>query len=127
MLTNIQAPGISPLVSIAALTLIGGCINEFDGTLQGYLTDSYTDYAASANPPLACIRGILSAVFPIFGEQMFDDLGSNVSGSILAAIATIFCFVAVWFWRHGADARERSTFAVTFGNAMEKNASEESL
>jgi hypothetical protein len=57
---------------------------------------------------------------------MFEILGSNVSGSILAAIATIFCFVAVWFWRHGADARERSRFAVTFGNEMEKDDSGES-
>ena len=90
--------------------------------MQGYLTDSYTDYAASANAPLACIRGILSAVFPMFGEQMFEGLGSNVSGSILAAIATVFCFVAVWFWRHGADARERSRFAVTFNDGMGKEA-----
>lgn len=52
---------------------------------------------------------------------MFEGLGSNVSGSILAAIATVFCFVAVWFWRHGADARERSRFAVTFGDGTEKD------
>ena len=88
--------------------------------MQGYLTDSYTDYAASANAPLACIRGILSAVFPIFGEQMFEILGSNVSGSILAAVATVYCLVALWFWRNGARARERSRFAVTFGDGMGK-------
>lgn len=52
---------------------------------------------------------------------MFEILGSSVSGSILAAIATIFCFVAVWFWRHGADSRERSRFAVTFGNEVGKD------
>jgi hypothetical protein len=108
-----KARDISPLVSIAALTLIGACTNEFDGILQGYLTDSYTSYAASANAPLAFLRGILSAVFPMFGEQMFVGLGSNVSGSILAAIATAFCGIAVWFWNHGAKARERSKYAVS--------------
>jgi hypothetical protein len=108
-----KARDISPLVSIAALTLIGACTNEFDGILQGYLTDSYTSYAASANAPLAFLRGILSAVFPMFGEQMFVGLGSNVSGSILAAIATAFCGIAVWFWNRGAKARERSKYAVS--------------
>ena len=108
-----KAQDISPLVSIAALTLIGACTNEFDGILQGYLTDSYTSYAASANAPLAFLRGILSAMFPMFGEQMFKGLGSNVSGSILATIATAFCGIAVWFWNYGAKARERSKFAVS--------------
>jgi hypothetical protein len=56
----------------------------------------------------------------MFGEQMFEGLGSNVSGSILAAIATVYCFVALWFWRNGASARERSRFAVTFGAGMGK-------
>jgi hypothetical protein len=112
-LTPKKAQHISSLVSIAALTLVGACTNEFDGILQGYLTDSYTSYAASANAPLAFLRGILSAVFPMFGEQMFVGLGSNVSGSILAAIATAFCGIAVWFWFYGTEARERSEFAVS--------------
>jgi len=51
---------------------------------------------------------------------MFEGLGSNVSGSILAAVATVYCFVALWFWRNGASARERSRFAVTFGEGMGK-------
>lgn len=114
---------ISPLVSIASLTLIGACTNEFDGILQGYLTDCYTDYAASANAPLAFIRGILSAIFPMFGEQMFSGLGSNISGSILAAIASVFCFIAAWFWKSGANARERSKYAVGFVGATEKEES----
>lgn len=44
---------------------------------------------------------------------MFMGLGSNISGSILAAIATAFCGIAVWFWIYGAKARERSKYAVS--------------
>lgn len=102
--------------------MIGACINEFDGILQGYLTDAYLSYAASANAPLAFLRGILSAIFPMFGEQMFSGLGSNVSGSILAAIATLFCFIAAWFWKYGAKARERSKYAIS-EVVMEKESS----
>lgn len=54
---------------------------------------------------------------------MFEGLGSNVSGSILAAVATVYCLVALWFWRNGARARERSRFAVTFGDGMGKEES----
>jgi len=119
-----KAREVSPLVSVAALTLIGACTNEFDGILQGYLTDCYTSYAASANAPLAFLRGMLSAVFPMFGEQMFTGLGSNVSGSILAAIATAFCGIAVWFWNYGVKARERSKYAVSEPGTAESSSME---
>lgn len=80
---------------MVALVFVGACTNEFDGILQGYLTDAYAMYAASANAPLAVLRGILSGTFPIFAKQMFSGLGSNISASILAGVATIFCGVAV--------------------------------
>jgi hypothetical protein len=92
---------------------VGACTNEFDGLLQGYLTDSYHAYAASANAPLAVLRGILSGSFPIFARPMFSGLGANVAVSILAAIATMFCGVAIWFWMCGAQMREASRFAVS--------------
>jgi hypothetical protein len=49
----------------------------------------------------------------MFGEQMLVGLGSNISGSILGAMATAFCGITVWFWNYGAKARERSRFAVS--------------
>lgn len=104
---------MSPFVSIVSLVLVGGCTNEFDGILQGYLTDSYATYAASANAPLAFLRGILSGVFPLFAKQMFTHLGGNVAGSVLAGIATVFCLIAAWFWKYGASTREASKFAVS--------------
>ncbi|SMR64318.1 unnamed protein product [Zymoseptoria tritici ST99CH_3D1] len=107
------APTISPFVSLAALILVGACLNEFDGILQGYLTDSYAMYAASANAPLAVIRGILSGAFPIFARQMFTNLGSNISTSILAIIATVFVGIAIWFWFYAAKIRESSSWAVS--------------
>lgn len=80
---------IPPLV--LPLALVGFCTNESDTILAGYLTDSYTIYAASANAPLAFLRAVLSAVFPLFAEHMFTSLGANVASLILAALATLFC------------------------------------
>lgn len=108
---RISASTISPFVSIAALTLVGFVTNEFDYVLSGYLTDTYSTYASSANAPPAFMRAVLSGVFPLFGAQMFRNLGNNIAGSALAAIATGFCFVALGFWKFGKSIREKSNFA----------------
>ena len=57
----------------------------------------------------------------MFGEQMFSGLGSNISGSILAAIATVFCFIALWFWKNAVHAREKSRFAVSDEGEIQKD------
>lgn len=113
ILAILQVTHLSPFVSMAALVLVGACTNEFDGLLQGYLTDSYPAYAASANAPLAVLRGILSGSFPIFAETFFSGLGANVAASILAAIATLYCGVAIWFWKRAVQIREASHFAAS--------------
>ncbi|KAI5360412.1 Putative major facilitator superfamily, MFS transporter superfamily [Septoria linicola] len=104
---------LSSWISIAALVFVGACVNEFDGVLAGYLVDSYTTYAASANAPLAFLRALLSGSFPLFGRQLYEGLGSNVSGSIVASVATIFVLIALWFWAYGPHIRQRSPIAST--------------
>ncbi|RMX80835.1 hypothetical protein D0869_07258 [Hortaea werneckii] len=103
--------GVSPWASIASLLLIGYATVEFDNVLSGYLTDTYMSYAASANAPMAFLRATLSGLFPLFGHQMFDHLGSNVAVFILGGIATLFCGVAVWLKLKARTLRMRSPFA----------------
>jgi len=90
------AKNTSPWVSISSLTPIGYATVEFDNVLSGYLTNTYMSYAASANAPMSFLRAILSGVFPLFGQQMFQRLGPNDALYILAGIAKVFCVVAVW-------------------------------
>lgn len=99
------------VTSMLGLALIGFAANEFAYTLNGYLADSYTIYAASSLAPLAFMRGIISGSMPLFAYQMFTGLGSNVAGSIIAGIATVFCIMPFVFWRYGKTMRERSPFA----------------
>lgn len=106
---------IPPLVHsvpwiISALALIppGYATNEFDTVLAGYLADSYTTYASSAFTSLAFLRAFLSAAFPLFTEQLFNGLGNNVAGSILAGIATLFCIAPVLLVKYGKELRGRS-------------------
>lgn len=46
---------------------------------------------------------------------MCSNLGSNIAGSVLAGIATIFCFIAFWFYMRAAKTREKSNYAVHIG------------
>lgn len=98
-------------VSMVGLVMIGFAANEFAYTLNGYLADSYTMYASSSLTTLAFLRAIVSGLMPLFAYPMFSRLGSNVAGSILAGVATLFCVTPFVFFRYGRALRERSKFA----------------
>ncbi|KAK3701470.1 hypothetical protein LTR37_015444 [Vermiconidia calcicola] len=98
------AINVSPWLSIASLVL-------FDSVLSGYLCDTYATYAASANAPMAFLRAILSGVFPLFGHQLFRNVGSNNALFILASVATGYCGVAMLFGVYGKRIRKRSPMA----------------
>ncbi|KAF2436190.1 MFS general substrate transporter [Tothia fuscella] len=99
---------ISPWVSASSLIPIGYAVSEFDHVLSSYLADSYAHIAGSASAPLAFLRASLSAVFPLIGEAMFKNMGSNYAGTVLAVMATAYCGVAVWFGLKGKELREGS-------------------
>ncbi|KAK4634838.1 Major facilitator superfamily multidrug transporter mdrA [Fulvia fulva] len=103
--------GITPWASIISVGLFGFAVVEFDAVLSGYLTDTYASYAGSANAPMAFLRAMFSAVFPLFGTQMFERLGANYALFILAVIATAYCAVAGLFGAYGKRIRQRSPFA----------------
>lgn len=109
--------GVLPWASIASLVLFGYAVVEFDNVLSGYLCDTYASHAASAISPMSFLRAILSGVFPLFGSQMFRNLGANYAMFILAGIATIFCVVAVLFRMYGKRIRESSPMAEKTRNA----------
>lgn len=101
----------SPFASMPALIFIGYAATEFDYVLSGYITDTYGGFASSANAPLGFVRAALSGVFPLFGQQMFVNLGNNIAGTALAVVATGFCGVAVLFWKYGKTLRQKSRYA----------------
>lgn len=93
------------------VVLVGFSVVEFDNVLSGYLCDTYATYAASANAPMAFLRAVLSGVFPLFGRQLFQVIGSNNALFVLAGIATAYCGIAVLFGLYGKRIRERSPIA----------------
>ncbi|KAK0510422.1 hypothetical protein JMJ35_006854 [Cladonia borealis] len=114
-------PHVHWSVSMLSLILLGYATNEFDAVLAGYLADSYTIYAASAFAAMCFLRASFSAAFPLFARQLFVNLGANVAASILAAIATVFCFFPILFVFRGERLRRASKFAKYSLNAYSQN------
>ncbi|KAH8816353.1 bicyclomycin resistance protein [Xylogone sp. PMI_703] len=75
------------IVPILSTGLIGvGNISTFM-SIQTYLVDAYTVFAASALAANAVVRSVLGAVLPLAGQQMYDTLGLGWGNSLLAFIA----------------------------------------
>lgn len=101
----------NPLLPTAALIPIGFGVNEIAYTLSGYLTDTYTVYAASAFAGLAFVRAIVAGIAPLLGHVLFTSGHTVIPGYVISALGTLFCFVPFVFYRVGARFRERSGFA----------------
>lgn len=103
-----SSPWILPTVPLA---FIGFGVNEIAYTMSGYLTDTYTVYAASGFSGLSFVRAIVSGVMPIIGYVVFEEINSLVPGFVLSTIATLFCLVPFIFIKTGKTLRKRSPFA----------------
>jgi hypothetical protein len=99
------------IVPSIALVLVGYALNEFDTVLLGYIVDSYLTYSASALAAIQFIRAVMAGTFPLFTHQMLDILGANVTMTVLAVVATIFCATPPVFACYGERVRQRSKFA----------------
>ena len=96
--------------SAISLTLLGYGINEYSTVLPRYVIESHRskNNAASAFVAMLVVRALLSAVFPLFTQQMFENLGNNPAASVLAAIATAFCLLPLILIVFGAKWRGSS-------------------
>ena len=56
-------------------------------SLQMYLVDAFTIYAASALAANTVVRSIAGAVLPLAGLRMYDALGMGWGNSLLGFIA----------------------------------------
>jgi len=111
-------------VSMIGLVLVGYATNDLSYILFGYLTDSYGSNAASACSALSLARTLMAAAFPLFTHTIYTHLGANISTSIFAAVATIFCITPVIFIKYGRRLRRSSHFAL--GDESEEKEDHES-
>lgn len=55
-------------------------------SIQMYLVDTYTRYAASASAASCFLRSIAALTFPLFAPSLFEKLGYGMGCTVLGSI-----------------------------------------
>jgi len=108
-------PTIHWIVPTLAGIFIGAGIFLIFLQCLNYIIDAYLMFAASAIAANAFLRSIFGAVFPLFATQMFNALGVNWAGTILACVSVLLLPCPFLFYHYGKKLRSRSKYAPTFG------------
>ncbi|KAF7593099.1 hypothetical protein BBP40_012044 [Aspergillus hancockii] len=69
-----QVPGVHWTLSMLSPLLVGYATGEFDCTLAGYITASYTVFAASSFASIAFLRALYCAVFPSSTPRIYTAI-----------------------------------------------------
>jgi hypothetical protein len=87
-----------------------------------YTEDSYRTYAASALAGLGFIRNLAGGGFPLFGAQLFEKVGYQYAGTLLACLAIVLVPIPFILEKYGKQLRLRSPWA---REHMEDNSDED--
>ncbi|KIY65819.1 MFS polyamine transporter [Cylindrobasidium torrendii FP15055 ss-10] len=98
-------------VDVGLALLGGGMILVFQ-SMQAYIVDVYTLYAASALAAVSFWRSIAGFAFPLFAPAMWANLGYGKGATVLACVSiAIGCPAPFLFWKYGETVRKRSKFS----------------
>ncbi|TKA82819.1 hypothetical protein B0A55_01046 [Friedmanniomyces simplex] len=104
-------PWVHWIVPIIFSSLFGlGNILVFGGAFT-FLVECYPLWAASALAANSFARSSFAAGFPLFGVQMYENLGYAWASSVLGFIALAMAPFPILFFRFGKRLRGRSRFA----------------
>lgn len=104
-----EPPRPWPASVIAGVPFGFGLVTLFLG-ITAYLTDCYGRFAASALAANAVLRSLSGAVFPLFGESMYDRLGTPWATSLLGFVAVGMAPLPWVFYSFGPRLRAASKF-----------------
>ena len=97
--------------NLGQVILSAGIIVGFQ-SIQTYIVDAYTRYAASGVAAGTVLRSLAGFGFPLFAPAMYDRLGLGWGNSLLGFLAIAIGVPApVLLWRYGQKLREKSKFA----------------
>lgn len=97
-------------VPLLGTLLVGFGITIIFTSINTYLIDAFTIYAASAMAANTVLRSIFGAVFPLFGLQMYNVLGLGWGNSLLAFVALAMWPIPLFFWYYGEKLRTHPKF-----------------
>ena len=99
------------MVSVVALFMVGYGTTEFLINMRVYLIDCYSEYASSATGSITIARCLVSSALALCGDRMFGVLGTNISMTIIGAVAAVLSAILYLLPRYGERVRKRSKFA----------------
>ncbi|KAF2648059.1 MFS general substrate transporter [Lophiostoma macrostomum CBS 122681] len=100
------------LVSVSAGVLFGFGMVLLYMSLTNYLVDAYLGYAASALAASTVLRSVAGAVFPLFTNKMYADLGIHWASSVPGYLALVFVPCLIGFWKWGHILRRKTRFGM---------------
>lgn len=89
---------IVPIIGSALITF--GVMYNFM-PVQMYVVDSFTIYSVSATGAVGIIRSIITTVFPLVGDPLYDRLDYGWGNTLLAFIALSSLPMALIFCKYG--------------------------
>jgi hypothetical protein len=82
-----------------------------DGFLESYIIDTYLMYSASALAANMMVRSAVGAIFPLFTDRMFEEMGVNWACTLIGGIAFFLAPMPFVFFKYGPRIRQKSKFA----------------
>lgn len=87
------------------MSLLSSTDNEYM-SIQAYLVDAYTIYAASALAATTILRSVMAALIPLAAPKMFATLGLGWGSSLLAFLAAACIPIPSLLMRFGERMRK---------------------
>lgn len=106
--TYSSIPWISPVLAIGCAQM--GIFSIYLAVFN-YLADVYHRYASSALAAQSFLRNIFAAIFPLFTNQLFTNLGFAPASSLLGGISALLTIVPWVLLFNGEKIRARSKIA----------------
>ncbi|RAL07593.1 MFS transporter, partial [Aspergillus homomorphus CBS 101889] len=104
-------PHVHWIVPLIGSAFFGaGTILVYSGIFT-FLVDAYPTFAASALAANSFARSIFGGVFPLFGIQMYNNLGYHWATSLLAFLTLVMAPFPYIFYLYGNRIRKKSRFA----------------
>ncbi|PWN28775.1 MFS general substrate transporter [Jaminaea rosea] len=108
-----------PLVGLC-LILVG--IYHVFLAVYSYTGDAYQELGSSAIAGQGLMRNMFAAVTPLFATQMFNGMGVQWAGTLLAILALILAFLPFILFAKGETIRAKSKYASSQTGLSDKRA-----
>lgn len=83
-------------------------------SVQTYLVDMYTTYAASVTAANTVLRSVLGALLPLCGLQLYDSMGLGWGNTLLGLIVLFLAPFPWLFYQYGGRIRQSPKFRTDF-------------